>query len=82
MHSRGRALRVGSSSPTQCLATVDEWMLLGERYYEYAEPRRIGAGQSVQVHCSYSTQGTKRLVGFGEGIEDEECSVFLLTAQE
>jgi hypothetical protein len=80
MHERGRALRFSvedASGARRCAAEVPRWDFHWQRYYDYAEPIRLGEQSTITVSCTYDTRGLREPLLAGWGTENEMCMVGL-----
>jgi hypothetical protein len=82
MHGRGRQyeLRHRSGGQSDCIARVDDWDIHWQKVYWYKTPPVLDANSSLEVTCTYDTQGDVAPVLPGWGSANEMCLMNALLA--
>ena len=87
MHLLGKTIKVQvtDKNTTRDMIQIDDWDFNWQNLYSFAEPMTIKSGSTVKLTCTYdnSEQNPRnpsnplRVVGWGEGTEDEMCLAFI-----
>ena len=80
MHTLGKTMQLDrvQDGKSECLANFDHWHFYRQRFFEYASPLVLKAGEKLRVSCVYNTQNSAEPVVMGERILDEQCLASLL----
>ncbi|HUS05592.1 MAG TPA: hypothetical protein VMZ52_04830 [Bryobacteraceae bacterium] len=87
MHLLGRQIKVEfeNRGERQDLIYIDDWDFNWQGFYNFVEPVNLPAGSNLKLTCTFdNTAGNPknpsdplRVVGWGEGTQDEMCLAFL-----
>jgi len=84
MHTLGKTMQLDRvrGGKTECVGNFDHWHFYRQRFFEYASPLVLEAGDKLKVSCVYDTRNRAEPVVMGERIEDEQCLASLLVQSE
>ena len=87
MHLLGRKIKVelSSANDTKDLIQIDDWDFNWQGFYTFTEPFALPSSSTIKLTCNFdNTAGNPKnpsdplkVVGWGEGTEDEMCLAFL-----
>jgi Copper type II ascorbate-dependent monooxygenase, C-terminal domain len=82
MHGRGRTyeLHLRSGARDECIARVDDWDIHWQKVYWYKTPPILDSSASLQLTCTYDTQGAVAPILPGWGSANEMCMATALLA--
>lgn len=83
MHIRGNAMQVSlvRGEKNRCLGDFDHWHFVDQQLFRLRDPVALESGDRLRIQCSYRTLGRPAPMQFGEGIDDEECTAWLLVTE-
>jgi hypothetical protein len=88
MHLLGRKIKVDLHKPDRSeepMVRIDDWDFNWQNFYMYEKPVKIPSRSSIRLTCSFDNSADNpknpsnplKVVGWGEGTEDEMCLAFL-----
>ena len=80
MHRAGVALRLARARDDSCMLDVPSWRYGAQELVRPATPLRVSAREPLSLSCTWDVADREGETVFGEGTDDEMCTVFLFVA--